>query len=129
MHCTAVLLFVAALTPISFGAAEGKDDVQELYKMCKVPADAPSAPPDAVVCIGFLSGVAEMMIANGQATKMFFDDRDRAFVLKLSACTKKASFGAMLQVFLNWAQKHRGMWSEPRTVGVMEAFSEKWPCT
>jgi hypothetical protein len=122
-------LFLAALVPVSLGATEKKDDVQELYKACKVRAGVSTAPPEAVVCIGFLSGVAEMMIANGELAKTLADNRDRASVLKFSACTKKASFGEMLQVFLKWAQKHPEMWSEPRTVGAMEAFSEKWPCT
>jgi hypothetical protein len=115
--------------PVSHAATEKKDDVQELYKMCKVRAGVSAAPPDAVVCIGFLSGVAEMMIANGELAKTLVDNRDRASVLRFSACTKRASFGEMLQVFLKWAQKHPEMWSEPRTVGAMEAFSEKWPCT
>jgi Rap1a immunity proteins len=123
-----ISLFVAALAPTSLAATEKKDDVQELYKMCKVRAGVSAAPPDAVVCIGFLSGVAEMMIANGELAKTLVDDRDRRSVLKFSACTKKASFGEMLQVFLKWAQKHPEMWNEPRSVGAMEAFSEKWPC-
>jgi hypothetical protein len=122
------MLFVALLMPTSLGASEKKDDVHELYKMCKVRAGVSTAPPDAVVCIGFLSGVAEMMIANAELAKTLVDDRDRRSVLKFSACTKKASFGEMLQVFLKWAQKHPEMWNEPRSVGAMEAFSEKWPC-
>jgi hypothetical protein len=133
MRGVVISLFVAALMPVSvevsLGATEKKDDVQELYKMCKVRAGVSTAPPDAVVCIGFLSGVAEMMIANGELAKTLVDDRDRTSVLKFSVCTKKASFGEMLQVFLKWAQKHPETWSEPRTVGAMEAFSEKWPCT
>src|SRR5215467_1586758 len=124
-----ISLFVAGLIPVSHAATVKKDDVQELYKMCKVGAGVSTAPPDAVVCIGFLSGVAEMMIANGELAKTLVDNRDRISVLKFSACTKKTSFGEMLQVFLKWAQKHPETWSEPRTVGAMEAFSEKWPCT
>lgn len=98
-------------------------NVQDLHRQCtKAVATA-----EQIFCVAFISGVAEQMIANGQVLDQVKNDDDRVLMLFLSACTK-ASFGAMIQAFIKWAENHPDKWDTPRQLGVMAALRETWPC-
>jgi hypothetical protein len=49
-------------------------------------------------------------------------------LVPLSMCSGQASYGAMMQTFVNWAQAHPEGWSENQAYGVIRALHEKWPC-
>jgi hypothetical protein len=124
---TATVAIVLGATPLR--SAESKLNVQDLYRQCTKPAlDA-----ERTFCVAFISGIAEQMIATGfgfrqrRAEGGFLDRDDRNIVSFLSACTR-ASFGAMVQAFVNWAEKHPEKWSTSRQLGVMMALRETWPC-
>jgi hypothetical protein len=128
-HLLRAAMFAILLTPISSQSEESKQDVQQLYRQCKTPAKD----VERTFCVAFISGVAEQMIATGKlAAKQreegnLANDKDRALLSFLSACPK-ASFGAMVQAFINWAERHPEEWSSPRQLGVMQVLRETWPC-
>jgi hypothetical protein len=67
------------------------------------------------------------MLLHASALSMLVNDEDRQLLLRLTTCARSASFGAMIQVFINWAQKHPEQWSSPREFGVVQALKETWP--
>jgi hypothetical protein len=38
------------------------------------------------------------------------------------------TMGAVIQAFLNWADKHPEKWARPRIFGATAAMRETWPC-
>jgi hypothetical protein len=38
------------------------------------------------------------------------------------------SHGAMIQAFINWAEKNPQKWDMNKTAGVITALQETWPC-
>ncbi len=47
----------------------------------------------------------------------------------LRICSTEAiPYGAMVQTFRNWAEKHPEKWGARRYMGVMLALRETWPC-
>ena len=97
--------------------AEDKPDlsVQGLYQSCK--ENNPNV-ADRATCIGFVSGASEIMMAVGSHDP----------VLGMCPSEPIPTFGARLQVFLNWAEKHPEQWSKPGSLGVLLALRETWPC-
>jgi hypothetical protein len=124
-----VAIFTAVLTPISSQSEESRSDVQQLYRECTKPVED----FEKLFCVGFISGISAQMITNGQvaatlrAEGALANDVDRRMMFTVSACTK-ASVGARVQAFINWAEKHPEEWSTPRQLGVMQALRETWPC-
>ena len=99
--------------------AAGKQDVQQLYGECK------DTDVEEVFCIGYITGLAEQMRTNGFLLKQTGQEDARH---RLSICTD-ASYGAMIQAFVRWAENHPEDWGMPRQLGVMYALRETWPCT
>jgi hypothetical protein len=77
--------------------------------------------PDQLFCVGYIAGVAQMMIAIGVVKPS-----PEAFAM----CPGEPfpSYGADLQVFINWADKHPEKWAEKAFFGVVESLRDKWPC-
>jgi hypothetical protein len=120
---TALAFLIAQCITVSSALAKEKQDVQQLLRQCTKPV----ATEEQVFCVAFISGVAEQMITNGFTLDRFTDNEVRREMLFLSACTK-ASFGAMVQAFVKWAESHPEQWGTPRQLGVMAALRETWPC-
>jgi hypothetical protein len=115
MRTTVLLLFLLAAQPMG-AADEEKHDVQKLHEMCKLPPGETKA----AICLGFISGVAEMM-------RLMSFSRYKEVRGAFGQCSE-ASYGAAMQAFMNWADKHPERWSKPMVVGVIEALNETWPC-
>jgi hypothetical protein len=116
------LLGVAAI-PIPTNAEEDKPTIQALYQKCK------SNDPQKVYCFGFIDGIVTHMRIMAIAAEQMDNQVERRFLLELSKfCGHDASRGAMLQAFLNWAEKHPEKWSQYDGFGVVEALQETWPC-
>jgi hypothetical protein len=115
--------FVAALSisPLSESSAQNVDifSVQSLYENCK----APERSPRNTLCMGYISGVGNMMGLVG-AVERQHPDRDYA---NLATCGDITN-GAMMQAFMNWAEKNPREWASNQSVGVILALSETWPC-
>jgi Rap1a immunity proteins len=92
--------------------------VQLMYGACKEEiADAHGAP----FCVGYIEGVAQVMILNGIQGRG-----------GLAMCTippaSIPSGRALVQSFMNWAEKHPEHWSVFVLVGVSAGVSFTRPC-
>ena len=74
-------------------------NVQSLHSFCK----SPKASVRDTFCLGYFAG----------------ED--------LRACGH-ISYGAEVQAFMNWVEKHPEQRTSPREFGVVSALSEAWPC-
>ncbi len=74
---------------------------------------------DKMYCAGYISALTDHMWLLGGA------DTTRL----LGICVKTSnSYGAAVQIFANWAQKHPEKWSLDRMYGVIWALQEVYPC-
>jgi hypothetical protein len=90
--------------------------IQKLYEFCKS-----SDSDDHFICIGYVSGMMDTMTIIGT--------RHDASANTFGMCPKTTvSYGAGIQVFKNWAEKHPETWGGFRSLGVFWAFKEMWPC-
>jgi hypothetical protein len=110
-----------AIVFVSMAKAHADDhNVQSLYNLCKATTD------DAryTLCIGYISGIGDIMQTNSVM-------HPRAAVdpapLDERLCGQP-SYGAQVQAFKNWAEKHPQQWQAPRQLGVISALSGTWPC-
>jgi len=119
---SSVLAIVVAATFVGLIPANAADPdhggVQSLYSDCKT---EPSTSAQAVFCLGFVSGVGETMNFTG------YFKQEHPDVGKFAICASP-SHGAMVQAFINWAEKHPEEWAKSRIYGVMLALRETWPC-
>lgn len=104
-------VFCLSLLPSVASAAD--NDVQSLYSACKMS----DASQEFAVCVGFISGVGETLHYLGLAPD--------AQPFKICGAP---THGAMVQAFLNWAEKHPEAWSYNQIRGVILALGETWPC-
>jgi len=123
---TQVAVFAAMLSPTASALAQDKTDimfsVQGLYQFCNA---APSS-KEALMCITYVSGVMDIMQTAGLVDKGQRRDATQQF---LGICPQSfASYGAGVQLFKNWAEKHPENWSMARAAGVAIALKEVWPC-
>jgi Rap1a immunity proteins len=100
-------------------AGEADLNVQDLYRFCK----APERSAKSMLCLGYISGVGNMMQLIGVAEKQQADP-----ILNPLALCGDISGRAMVLAFINWAQKNRPQWTQPQLAGVTLALSETWPC-
>jgi hypothetical protein len=112
-----------ALSPCFIGSASAADtsreDVQRLYEMC----NGPRSGPEASFCLGYVAGVHDLMAMNGNS----FDKVTRT---EFGMCDHgKATYGAAVQAFKNWAEKHPKNWADDMLSGVVIALGATWPCT
>jgi len=117
---------VAAIVLISMGPANAADPsadnamtVHRLLGDCKIAlGDNPAANPNANYCLGYVSAVGDYLNAIG------ISDANSS----PSICGN-ISYGAAIQAFVAWAEKHPEHWQEPQLYGVTLALRETWPCT
>jgi hypothetical protein len=119
---TAAVAFaaIAFLSDAPIHAAPSAQDpttVEFLYKACKteVAANLPR------FCLGYVLGVGQLMAVNAEFGSNF----------AMCAVPKgqTPAGGAMIQAFLNWAEKHPESWSQRHLYGVALALRETWPCS
>jgi hypothetical protein len=113
----AFLAFVVASWVVGGRLASADNDtqdVQALLRLCK-------AQETSAHCVGYISGIADIMMAVGRVLK---NGPERSF---LGLCSS-ASYSAFVQAFVNWAEQHPERWYQSRSIGVMDALREKWPC-
>jgi hypothetical protein len=111
------LAFFVFLSGHAFSAEEKYGgSIQDLYTQCKS-----SDSEIRILCISYIAGVMETMElvgGDGTTTSQQFGICTTDFV----------SFGAGVQVFINWAEKHPKAWNDARNFGVIMALRGAWPC-
>jgi hypothetical protein len=116
------VVFASMIPGHTLRADEPKLNVQELYSQCMAPKDSTAA----IFCLGFVSGIGDFMQLNGAERKMVSDAQWS--VLSNEALCGLPTYGAQVQAFVNWAEKHPEEWGTSRVIGVVIAFRESWPC-
>src|SRR5262245_32965256 len=93
-----------------------KLDVQQLYEACS----HKTADRDGMFCMGFMTAMLHTM-------RMFGGADDAGVRFSFGVCSKDPiSYGAAIQSFLNWAEKHPEQWSKSMETGVIQALRETW---
>ncbi len=123
MRKLSVLLAVLIVAPVR--ASEPKfETVGELQKECR------GDPVDVAYCYGLIGGIATMLFMNGE--KKYINRVDANKAADLTACipASHATFesAALVQSFLNWADRHPGALATRAQLGVVAAIREAWPC-
>lgn len=115
-----VLATVAALSPTRVAAEEDFKNTEHLLKWCKQPETS----ANHAFCVGFVSGIAEMM-------KLVALTAHGHFRMNYGMCVSDPDPGgnAEVQAFINWTEKNPKNWGMLNEVGVILALSETWPCT
>jgi hypothetical protein len=80
------------------------------------------------MCLAYISGVADTLTEIGSISQRAPEPARGAWAT-VGICPGKASYGAAIQVFINWAAKHPEAWTNTANDGVYEALKETWPCT
>lgn len=106
----AIGFVLALLLPSSEEARAEGGTIQSMYENCT------DTEGKMALCDGYISGVGDMMDANGKLHAPGF-----------SMCGSP-SYGAMIQAFKNWAPQHPELWSKPQLFGVAAALMVTWPC-
>jgi Rap1a immunity proteins len=97
--------------------------VQQLLERCNAERGSGSN----LFCLGYVGGVADMMMTNRTIRKM--DQLDGGAGRSYQICqTTAATYGADQQIFINWAQKHPERWQDGSLDGVASALRETWQC-
>jgi hypothetical protein len=101
-------------------------NTQTLYRWCK----AKTGSVEHGVCLGYIAGVGELMTVNGAdvgSSRPQFLTNVEIYLWMTSICNAPTP-GAMVQAFVNWAEKHPEKWGGERISSVMTALQETWPC-
>ena len=105
------LLFLMVLAQPA--SAADKNNIQWLYTQCK---------QNSPLCIAYIEGVADMMALASVSP-------DKVTRGTLGMCAPDGTtYGADVQVLINWAEKHPEQWTQVQIVGVIGALGETWPC-
>ncbi|MES2550064.1 MAG: Rap1a/Tai family immunity protein [Pseudomonadota bacterium] len=111
-----IFVFMACAT--SSFAQELRQDVQKLLNDCE--SDEAFA---YGACLGMARGTAAVMQFNcslyqdGTSTITFF-----------AADSSNATYGAMIQAFINWARANPSEWGTRGELGMITALRETFPC-
>jgi hypothetical protein len=97
-------------------AYAAEHDIQSLYNICKMPPTS----PEFAICVGYISGV-------GDTLQFMSVDKHRDPDVQPFAICGTPSYGAMIQAFVNWTEKHPKEWTRDRITGAMLALGENWP--
>jgi hypothetical protein len=113
------VILLSALVLCRQAEAQDKPDqtVQGLYMACK---ETNMDQFDRGRCLGFISGIGDVMAVIGSGRHD----------LQLGLCgpSPTPTYGAMIQAFMNWAEKHPEQWNIAQEAGVVIALRETWPC-
>jgi hypothetical protein len=96
-------------------AKDPRASIQSLYEDCTA-ADSRRQ----MFCSGYISAMSDHM--------WFLSGSDSTRALVGICMDTPASYGAAVQTFKNWAQKHPEKWNLDRLYGVTWALQEVWPC-
>jgi hypothetical protein len=113
----AMMIVAMAISHVTLGADY---TTQDLLGDCRGRSD--------LFCLGYLagaSGILFQMHDNGVDTVPTKQENVRLIV---SACAAGATFGAMRQAFINWAEKNPREWGFSASNGAMLALQATWPC-
>lgn len=103
--------------------------VQYLRNLCKDIASGTH-----FYCIGYITGVGQMMAMNALMGRFSSKDGPTAknYFKRVGLCVANTDIvpspGAMIQAFLNWSEMHPDHWGDNSEVGVVNALSATWPC-
>ncbi len=118
-----ISLLAVCCTSSSVAQIQQQDvtSTESLLQMCRV---TNNNSPDRGYCMGFVTGMANMMEAIGlQGT----GDFKKMYGMCVSA--PFPSGNAEIQAFINWAEKNPKQWGQSNVVGVILALASTWPCT
>jgi Rap1a immunity proteins len=124
-HFLRAAILAGLLFPFSAASQKARMDVQALHQLCKLDQD---------LCLGYVSGVGDHMLLTGAFLRnqlKGLKEEDRELLTGLAACLPPktpTSSGAMVQAFINWAEKHPENWKMYMHPGVILALNETWPC-
>jgi hypothetical protein len=99
-----------------------KGDVQTLLQE----RNAGISSLDFALCLGRIGGVSDMAGINGFMFSRRKDLPDDFWKFAICFTKQNASYGARVQAFRNWAQKHPEEWGDADCAGVVIALREVW---
>jgi hypothetical protein len=102
--------------------ANPETTVQGLYRLCKNYNTPTANINDATLCLGYISGVTDLMLNQG----MFRGDTVTGICA--STGTLNIPYEAAIRSFINWAERHPELWTKDRLFGVLLSLRETWPC-
>ena len=111
----------AAVIATASNAAETSNTTQDLYQACQAPKDS----PEYFFCFGYITATAQMMNVNAEVLRE--KDKTTEWLSLMSLCGAP-TFGAMIQSFKNYAAAHPESWSTERSITVVAALHQTWPC-
>jgi hypothetical protein len=121
--------YVVAMTLALAGAANAQPastiptDVQGLYNACR----SAQGTRESVICGQYISGIGDLLVLNGGLRDVVSAAAWRT-VAKLAICASP-THTEMRHAFTTWAARHAGDGSKVRSVGVITALREAWPCS
>jgi hypothetical protein len=127
MNKVASILMLFSASALLCTPADATDfNIQKLLQECS--AGNPSS--YFFHCIGRVGGIADMMGINGLIMVKPHHGSTTRELQQYATCAGNPapSYGAQVQVFMNWAQDHPDRWADPDIVGVITALQQAWPC-
>jgi hypothetical protein len=121
---------IEPLTAIAFVAIIGSPAaplaadfaIQDLLQDCR----GYNGPSGKSFCLGYMMGAAgPLSRMHSLQTDTIVKDGVDIFV---SACTEGATTAALMQAFINWAEKHPQYWKYSAGSGATLALQATWPC-
>ena len=104
-----------------FSAIAERIKVQDMVGYCKAPTES----HDLYFCMGQADGVMQAIVTETYIRKTNKVAVPGAF----DACPPKfLTVAQLIQVFLNWANRHPADWQLTSGLGFATAFSEAYPC-
>ena len=99
-----------------------QDNIQQMLLKCTTA----TVPNDQFYCYGRVTATFEMLALNGETVAQY--NKPAKSLLSICGVRPPPSYGAQVQVFVNWANNHPEKWRHTDLEGVMQAMLEKWPC-
>jgi hypothetical protein len=126
---TAALFFGRNVAIAQTSPSPADFTTQGLYALCKSPNSV-----DNLRCGEYLGGVSDIMSLSGTGSELpDYSAAQRSALKVLGLCfpaseANGVTVGVLVQVFINWAEKHPTQWNIHRSFGAAAAFQEAWPC-
>ena len=122
-------VFAFLISGATTQAATKPGSVQFLYEACK--QDLASETPG--FCMGYIEAAAQIMVTNASERQKVLpnDTEARRYLTEFSLCPNpsvNASGAALIQTFVNWAEKHPDRSADHALDGVMQSLAAIWSC-
>jgi len=124
MRFRALALAPLVLVSSASGAAESSVQFAEIYNDCK----QPNGSSGSFHCLGYLSGVADILSVVGAGSKQTRGDVAGLLSQAGICAPTPASPEATKQAVMNWAGRHPESSALPAVVAIQTALKESWPC-